>query len=78
MENRKDAIGPLRPLTFPKRIYIFVSIVLTISNLAIFWFHYGVPLRIALLSSLLEIIVLGVFMAVWLPRYKRAGSRVVW
>ena len=70
MTNAKDEVGKNVPMTFPKRMMIYVVIDLLLINLITYYLAYGVSLEFVIAVSVIEIIALAVAFAFWVPRYK--------
>jgi hypothetical protein len=59
-------------ISFPKRMLMVVSVILILANLVIFarvyWFN--LPLWIALVITIVEILAIALSFAYWAPKYK--------
>ncbi|MFZ1127946.1 hypothetical protein [Methanoregula sp.] len=78
MDAKKDEIGRYLPLTFPKRMFIFILALLVVMNIGVFYFHEKTSFGTVLGATIFEIVYLGIFFAFWIPRYDRADARVKW
>ncbi len=58
------------PMSFPKRMLLAISAILIPANLVIFYLHRQLPLSFVLLVSVLEIVVIAINFAFWVPSYK--------
>ena len=68
MDAKKDEIGIIIPLTFPKRMFMYVSLVLFILNIIVFYLHEKISLDIVLGASTIEIVAMAIFFAYWIPK----------
>ncbi len=69
MTKAKDEIGKYAPMSFPKRMMIYVIVDLLLINLITYYLAYRVSLEFVIAVSIIEIIALGVAFAFWVPRY---------
>ncbi len=69
MTYSKNEIGTHFPMTFPKRMMVYVLIDLLLINLITYYFMYNVSLVFVISVSAVEIIALAVAFAFWVPRY---------
>jgi hypothetical protein len=75
---KKDENGRYLPLTFPKRVFIFVLTLLVVMNIGVFYFHEKVSFSTVLGVTIFGIVFLVIFFAFWVPRYSRIGAQVKW
>ena len=78
MDAKKDEIGVFIPISFTKRMLLYVVVDLLLINLIVFYWHEKLSLSIVLMVSLIEMIALAAAFAFWIPRYQRAGAQVKW
>jgi len=78
MDAKKDEIGIFIPLTFTKRMLLYIIVDLLLINLIVFYWHEKLSLPIVLMISLIEMISLAAAFVFWIPRYERAGAQVKW
>ncbi|MFZ1897714.1 hypothetical protein [Methanoregula sp.] len=78
MDGKKDKIGRILPITFVKRLVIFVLALLIVMNMGVFYYTYKIPFSTVLVVTLFEIVYMVIFVAFWVPRYQRAGAQVKW
>jgi hypothetical protein len=78
MDAQKDEIGRYLPLTFPKRMFIFVTIVVFVNNFVVFYVHEKNSMGAVPGVSIIEIVAMVIFVALFVPMYQRAGARVRW
>ena len=57
------------PMSFPKRILLYIVLDLSIINLLVFYWHENLPLSLVLPTIIIEIVSLAVAMAFWVPVY---------
>jgi hypothetical protein len=70
MTDSKNETGTHFPMTFPKRMMMYVLIDLLLINLITYYLVYNVSLVFMISVSAVEIIVLAVAFAFWVPRYQ--------
>jgi hypothetical protein len=70
MTDSKNEIGTHFPMTFPKRMMVYVLIDLLLINLITYYFVYKVSLEFVISVSAVEIIALAIAFAFWVPRYQ--------
>jgi len=78
MDEKKDEIGRILPITFVKRLFIYVLTLLIVMNIGVFYYHEKIPFSTVLVVTLFEIVYMVIFVAFWVPRYQRAGAQVKW
>ena len=78
MDGKKDEIGIFIPMTFAKRMILYIVVDLLLINLIVFFWHENLPLPLVLGASLIEMVALIVAVAFWVPQYQRAGAQVRW
>lgn len=78
MDEQKDAIGRILPITFVKRLVIYAVTLLIVMNFGVFYYTYNIPFSTVLVVTLFEIVYMVIFVAFWVPRYQRAGAQVRW
>jgi len=78
MDEKKDEIGKFLPITFVKRVLIFVLALIVVMNFGVFYFADKISFSTVLIVTLFEIVYLVIFVAFWVPRYQRAGAQVKW
>ena len=78
MDGKKDEIGIFIPITFTKRMLLYIVIDLLLINLIVFYWHEKLSLPIVFGVSLIEMAALAAAFAFWIPRYQRAGAQVKW
>ncbi len=78
MDAKKDEIGIFIPMTFTKRMLLYIVVDLLLINLVVFYWHEKMSLAIVLMISFIEMISLAAAFAFWIPRYERAGAQVRW
>ena len=78
MDEKKDEIGRILPITFVKRLVIFVLALLIVMNMGVFYYTCNIPFSTVLVVTLFEIVYMVIFVAFWVPRYQRAGAQVKW
>jgi len=78
MDVKKDEIGLILPITFVKRVLIFVLALVVVMNFGVFYFADKISFSTVLIVTLFEIVYLVIFVAFWVPRYQRAGAQVKW
>ena len=78
MDAKKDEIGRYLMLTFPKRMFLYVSIVVFVLNIIVFYLHEKISFSTVLGVSIIEIVFMAIFFAYWIPRYSRIGAQVKW
>ena len=78
MDEKKDEIGLILPITFVKRVLIFVLALVVVMNFGVFYFADKISFSTVLIVTLFEIVYLVIFVAFWVPRYQRAGAQVKW
>ena len=59
-----------KPMSFPKRMLMYIIADLTLINLLIFYWVAKVPLKFVLSVIIIEIVALTVAIAFWAPKYK--------
>jgi hypothetical protein len=69
MTDAKNETGTNLPMTFPKRMMVYVLVDLLVINLITYYFVYNVSLLFVISVSAIEIIALAVAFAFWVPRY---------
>ena len=74
MTDANNETGTNLPMTFPKKMMVYVLIDLLLINLITYYFAYHVSLGFVLSLSAIEIIALGVAFAFWVPRYNLPGN----
>ncbi len=70
MTDQKNETGTHFPMTFPKRMMVYVLIDLLLINLITYYLVYHVPLEFVISVTAIEIIALAVAFAFWVPRYQ--------
>jgi len=70
MTDPKNEISTHFPMTFPKRMMVYVLIDLLLINLITYYLVYNVSLVFVISVSAVEIIALAVAFAFWVPRYQ--------
>ncbi|MGP8046002.1 MAG: hypothetical protein ACLPF1_05810 [Methanoregula sp.] len=78
MDEKKDEIGRVLPITFVKRILIFILALVVVMNFGVFYFHDNTAISTVLGVTIFEIVYMVIFFAFWVPRYQRAGAQVRW
>jgi len=78
MDAKKDEIGKFLPMTFVKRVLIFVLALVVVMNFGVFYFADQISFSTVLIVTLFEIVYTVIFVAFWVPRYQRAGAQVKW
>jgi len=78
MDAKKDEIGMILPISFVKRIFIFVLALVVVMNFGVFYFSYQIPFSTVLIVTIFEIVYMVLYVAFWVPRYQRAGAQVKW
>jgi len=78
MDEKKDEIGMVLPITFVKRILIFLLALLVVMNFGVFYFYEKIAISTVLGATIFEIVYMIIFFAFWVPRYQRAGAQVKW
>jgi hypothetical protein len=78
MDAKKDEIGITLPITFVKRIFIFVLTFVVVMNFGVFYFNGNTPFSTVLIVTILEIVFMVIYLAFWVPRYQHAGAQVKW
>jgi hypothetical protein len=78
MDAKKDEIGKFFPITFVKRIVMWVFALVVVMNFGVFYFNGNTPFSTVLIVTLFEIVYMVIFVAFWVPRYQRAGAQVKW
>ena len=78
MDEKKDEIGRILPISFVKRLFIFVLTLVVVMNFGVFYFSYKLPFITVLIVTLFEIVYMVIFVAFWVPRYQRANAHVKW
>ncbi len=78
MDAKKDEIGIIIPITFTKRMLLYIVLDLFLINLVVFYVHEKLSLPLVIMVSLIEMIALAAAFVFWIPRYERAGAQVKW
>jgi len=78
MDAKQDEIGLILPITFVKRVLIFVLALVVVMNFGVFYFADKISFSTVLIVTLFEIVYMVIFVAFWVPRYQRAGAQVKW
>jgi len=78
MDAKKDEIGKFLPITFVKRIVMWVFALVVVMNFGVFYFNGNTPFSTVLIVTIFEIVYMVIFVAFWVPRYQRAGAQVKW
>jgi len=78
MDAKKDEIGKFLPITFVKRIVIWVLTLVVVMNFGVFYFNGNTPFSTVLIVTVFEIVYMVIFVAFWVPRYRHAGAQVRW
>jgi len=78
MDGKKDELGIFIPMTFTKRMILYIILDLFLINLIVLYWHEKLLLPLVLGISLIEVIALVVAFAFWVPQYQRAGAQVKW
>ena len=78
MDSKKDEIGIFIPITFTKRMLLYIVLDLLLINLIVFYWHEKLSLPLVLMVNLVEMIALVAAFAFWVPKYQRAGAQVKW
>ena len=78
MDAKKDEIGKFLPITFAKRIVMWVLTLVVVMNFGVFYFNGNTPFSTVLIVTIFEIVYMVIFVAFWVPRYQRAGAQVKW
>jgi len=78
MDAKKDAIGKFLPITFVKRMVMYIVTLLVVMNFGVFYFTDKIPLSTVLIVTIFEIVYMILFVSFWVPRYQREGAQVRW
>ena len=69
MTDPNNEVGTHVPMTFPKRMMVYVLIDLLLINLIAYYVVYKVSLEFVISISIVEIVALAIAFAFWVPRY---------
>jgi hypothetical protein len=70
MTAPKNEVGTHFPMTFPKRMMVYVLIDVLLINLITYYLVCKVSLEFVISVSIVEIIALAIAFAFWVPRYQ--------
>jgi len=56
-------------LSFAKRFFITAAIVVAITDLVVFYVHYGLSLPLVLATAFITMVPIAIGMWYWLPKY---------